>query len=489
MARITATATVTAISDLERPARRSAWCRFFGLLLLAAAPAFSLDAQGPLVGPRESASEDAGRETGRTARTTERSRALGLSAGVGQSDNLERDPLNPLRSDIRFVGFDFDLANDSRRFQGTVRADMEVRSYSEVADDDDDREVIGSLDGALSVQIVPQRFSLEFAANSGQTRTNPLEAASPNNRERISILSFGPEFDIPLGGRTTLEVGLIGDKRNYEDTASLDGTAARVNVGLFRTTSPVSRIGLEYVGNEIDFKDASERGYRLRSVYFAYDKRFASGGFEVRLGRGELDAGGEPETQPVGRVRWDRDVGTRSRLAAWVSNEVTDSGLELQGGSRPSDLFGDRDDLMLEDINDYRLRRVALSADPMERAEVGIEFGVDGNRNTFSIAVNASRDSFDTTNDENKRGSVGVAYTRDLTRRWTAALVATVGRERLAAAATQEFRDETAQLSVSRLFGEGAALQLGTQRNRRIGDVESTDENVYVVSLRYAIAP
>src|SRR5690606_38238585 len=121
-----------------------------------------------------------------------------LRIGAGHTSNLFLDD-RELRSDIEMLGVGLVAGKASSRWRGVIATDLEFRRYdAEIIEDND--ELLGSLDGRLEIELVPERFVWIFEQNSGQSRTNPLAPVGPDNRERTDVFSTGPRWAFPVGG-------------------------------------------------------------------------------------------------------------------------------------------------------------------------------------------------------------------------------------------------------------------------------------------------
>jgi hypothetical protein len=131
--------------------------------------------------------------------------------GHGESDNIARSTA-PEDGSYDSLGFLADFARNSQRFDLNIHADLESRSYSL---DTVDNELVGTVNAGAEVHIVPQRFSWEFRDYHGQGITDPYAAIGPGNREQLNVLSTGPIVDLPLGARTSLELGVTLSRRRF----------------------------------------------------------------------------------------------------------------------------------------------------------------------------------------------------------------------------------------------------------------------------------
>ena len=137
-----------------------------------------------------------------------------IELGLGQTDNLNRNA-EELESDIGRIAVRFAGRADRRWFQAALAADVEYRKYGAEELEDEDDEVLGSIDGLLELIAVPDRLQWDFRAGYGQVRIDAFGAISPSNRQQTSTFSTGPKVAIPLGARTFLQIGGLISEQTF----------------------------------------------------------------------------------------------------------------------------------------------------------------------------------------------------------------------------------------------------------------------------------
>jgi hypothetical protein len=411
---------------------------------------------------------------------------FGIELGYGQSDNVERS-VSQVRSDVEILGLDFATGRESRRVSGALVGDIDWRVYTEQSAVSTDDEVVGSVDGTLALDIVPRRFGWIFAQNFGQTRTNPLLATGPDNRERVAVWSTGPRINVPLGERNTVAVEAIRSERRFGDSELIDSTVSAVRAEAFHALTTASRIGIDVSKQETDFDSDQMQGYDFQTFAVAYERTFASGGVNIRLGRGKVTIGDDSTPTSLANFEWNRDVGARSRLRAWANRELTDAGQLFSAGSVPG--LGAADSLGGSiggfGINDARLRDVIVTASPVERTGVGTAIDVVGTRTNASLSLGLSEDRFETDQSLDNDGSFWqLALSRRLNPRWNVQLNFQDQRRDFVAL-DDDSEDFFSTMSVARQLGTRASVALSLRRNSRESDFDSFDEDEYIVSWRY----
>jgi hypothetical protein len=413
--------------------------------------------------------------------------ALEVRVVTGQSDNVNRDAADPLRASYDAAGLAFDISSDRQRFAGLLGGDVEQRRYSTpvVSADGDEDETVGSVDGSAQFRIVPERFDWNLALSSGQIRSDPLAAATPDNRERITIFTMGPAIQVPVAERTMLGFAASVADRRFEDTPGFDNDAVDATIEVLRTINTRSTASLEFNSSEVDYDGVVD--YDFKSVFLTYRTEFASGGMNARLGSGKVSSSGfDSGSTPLYAVRWERAVATRSRMAVWAARELTDPGEQFAGGTVPA-LVETMRDFSSEPvaIDDIRLQEVVLADSPLDRESVGVSFAVTRPRSQFQVAVGSAEEEFITSPESSNDTRFGeITYGRDIGRRWRGDLWLRDLRQQFNAGESDE---QIVGASARRLFSERAALVAGFSRTSRDSEPEPSDENLYFVGFSYQL--
>jgi hypothetical protein len=251
------------------------------------------------------------------------SAALDLRFGGGHSDNVRRTPIGESDS-YSLAGITGDYSRTSRRLDTLLYVDIERRDYSDPTIED---EPFGSIDAYLDLGIVPERVSWLFNENYGQAQIDPYAPPSPFNQEQVNVFSTGPSFDLPLGSRTILNIAARRDSRKFEDSTQLDSDGESADLGVARTVSPTTTLGLTVTGRQLEY-DIPFNDNRVSSWYADYQKQLASGDVMLALGRSKatFDATGAETDAPYVDFSWQRAVGARSVLTVSAANQLGDFG-------------------------------------------------------------------------------------------------------------------------------------------------------------------
>ena len=252
-----------------------------------------------------------------------------FEVGLGKTDNLNRDN-EELESDIGKLALGFAGRTDRRWLRTALAGDIEYRKYSARSlSDDEDNDVLGSVDGELEMHALPDRVQWNFGVSYGQVRIDPLGAVGPSNRQYTTALSTGPEINLPLGERTLLRVGGMVSEERYEVTKELVGRSTSVRLALERQIDPVTQLALVAEDSETEY-DLDGQIYNIDTLALEYQRELASGEAFASIGRGRVSVDDDSEPVTVARLVWKRNVGVRSQFEICYGREIADAGSAAQ---------------------------------------------------------------------------------------------------------------------------------------------------------------
>jgi len=411
---------------------------------------------------------------------------LNLSIGYGENDNLGRDRTG-VRTDITTIGAAFSAGVDHRHLDAAIIGDLEQRRYGS-SDVINDHETIGSVDGTLSLNPIPEIFFWDFQYNYGQARTDPLAPIGPMNREASRIATTGPRFRIPVGQRSRIDLSAQRSDRSYDRSNRLDGNVDAASVRFTRSLDAVTSLSFSLGDRNIEY-DNTPQVYENQSVTVGYMRRFSSGGIEASLGRGKLDYGGSSDPAAIWTVAWDRGIATRSRLRLWTSRDYTDAGDVFSRGGLPA-----TQEVTLEDgaigsdalgANDNRLIGVILTDQPSLRTTTGARLALVGRRTNIGVSIEAAENDYGANHALNRDLQVmSLSLAREFSALWTLRFSIRASEEQFKVADTKN-ADRRGTLGITRSVGRNSRLAIDFRRNRRVEGLGPYHENVCLVSFRH----
>jgi hypothetical protein len=311
----------------------------------------------------------------------------------------------------------------------------------------------------------------------GTTRRDPFQPGSPQNRSTVNIFSTGPDFTLPFGRRTGLQLSGRYRDRRFEEAGRLDSSEVSANAGLYRQLSPTTRLGLFADWRTIEYDDEGLPGvptvpeYDIFSAYVSYDRRLASGSASVQVGGNRLERGDFESDGTFFRVNWTRELTARSRLRVQLGQRFSDAG---------DIFFGNRLDALATD----RPEDVILTRDPLTRTDVGVDYALTFPRTRLNAGLSWAEDDFEQSDViDNERWLVRARMSRDITRRLDLSVALRFQRREFDVTPQ---RDDDLQVRVSLGYPLGQRFRISggyeyAERDANLGD--SFEENRFFVNI------
>ncbi|HEY3517012.1 MAG TPA: hypothetical protein VGL98_08185 [Gammaproteobacteria bacterium] len=296
--------------------------------------------------------------------------------GHVESDNIARTA-TPEDGSYESLGLLADFARNSQRFDADIHADLESRSYSL---DTLDSEIVGTLNAGAAVHIIPQRFSWEFNDYHGQGITDPYAAIGPGNREQLNVFTTGPSVDLPLGARTSLELGATLSRRRFDETA-VDSDSKLTEIGVHRQTSTTARLGLVVSTDKVEYVDVLAPEYDIDKLLVRYEKQLATGRVRADVGTNEISTGNFKSDGPLYYFIWTRSLTSRSGLSVRAGQELTDAGGALIEGLNPG-------------LEGSSFPDVVVTPSPLEQRRLSVSYELAMSRTTVNAGIGSYADDY-----------------------------------------------------------------------------------------------
>ena len=396
---------------------------------------------------------------------------LTLRAGVGHSDNILRNAALPEESGTyRAVGLDLSYNRPSTRIDIAVTSDLEFRSYSTSGIDN---EPYGVLDADVVIEALPDRIRWLISDAYGQGRTDPFQVDGPANREQINSFSTGPQFDIPLGGRSIFRISHLLGVQNFQDTTRLDSDSTTTSASFLRALSSTANFGISVSQRQIEY-EVSSFDNDITDTYLSYDKELSSGSATFELGSSEVDFGAGSNSVPFLNVDWDRELTARSHLRVTLGNSYQDAAETFRAA--------DFENIVVERVDD-----VLLTADVFEQSSAGISYLLTLNRSSIELGASRLEDAYENaTALDNERLELSLRWLRSISPRMDIRFDAATA-ERKYVNSDRIDKDSAAALGLTRDFASRMSIDFTLTRNRRSG-TQSVEETSLLVFFNYGVS-
>lgn len=395
---------------------------------------------------------------------------IGVTAGVGHSDNIRRSDGAEQSESIGQLGVNFSVFQQSRRVNADITGDFSWLNYF---DDQYDDEVVGSFLGDVKLGIVPDRFEWQFADTFGQATTQPFVVVTPDNRENINYFTTGPDLIFGMG--RSARVKLQGRYTNVAyESAPLDNDRVSGEGSLIHDFSSASSLSLNARFEQTDFDDNTlNTDFDNTQAFVRYQATLSRTQVGVELGytEVELDAasGGvnsgidSSMSGVLARIEVSRRMSPSSTLSAALGREISNSG----------DIFRQLQQLQSAQVG---TQPVQLSSDPFTSQYGTLAWSFSRNRTGFGLSVSRFEEEYQVQTALNRNRTVfGSYFNRQMTPSLNFQLSAVQNRESYDVLGNQDFRELYGTATLAYQIGRRFSLDLQYERSDRSSDLPGGD--------------
>lgn len=299
---------------------------------------------------------------------------FGLNAGVGHSDNITRESTGEVDESFGTAGI---VVNSESLGRLSYSIDADV-AYVDYLDDTFDSEVVGGLNGFVTYQFVPDRFSWTFEDTYGQAQLNPFRPDTPDNRESVNFFSTGPDVALPIGGRNFFDIGGRYSDARYEDSA-LDNTRIGGTAALRRQLTASSLVALGVQADEIEYDDVAVQ-YDVQNAFLRYAVNTSRTQLGLDVGVTELDRDGETNDGTLLRLSFARELSDATRITFAAGQRFSDASDVFRALQRRSSIEPETSPTeTTSDAFKYRHANLGFQFEK-NRTDMGLDVGLNQER-------------------------------------------------------------------------------------------------------------
>ena len=325
----------------------------------------------------------------------------------GYTDNLQRQPQGEDEIPVS-LGLTGTWVETTRRVSADVEGRVDGIKYLNDAFDD---EVVGQLDGSVTLWPVPDRFAWVVENVYGQVATDPFAPISPVNRQNTNFFSTGPDWYIPIGERMHAYLGGRYESVEYE-VVDTDNQRLSAMAGVDRAVSSSSRLGMRVNSESVDFDSALQSDFDRHEAYVTYEfsreQRQGERQSSVTMNAGYtwLAVGDNDSSLPLLELSLTRAISPSLSVGLGLASRFSDAGLEFAAGGRSGQAAG-------------VVPGVIPEASVFEERGGRGTIDFDRERTTLSVAVGLADELYETATLDRRRYDVYVSIERRMTRRLT----------------------------------------------------------------------
>jgi hypothetical protein len=247
-----------------------------------------------------------------------------VSAGLGESDNINLSANHPKAQTLSAVNAFFDLIRSGSHFDVNAVGNFSDTDYLEGYYSN---QVLGRFDGLADLKLWDRHFTWLVRDDYGDQQIDILESLTPANLQRINVFSTGPDLKLDPTPTSFVEMQAIYSRNTWQDDP-FSGNTETGTLTVGHQISPASTISLVGQVQEERFDNTTVNlDYQVREYY----ARYAFSDTRTRI---DLQGG---VAQANDRGSWDSSPLVRASLSRSVSPFST---VSLAGGRDYSNAMG-----------------------------------------------------------------------------------------------------------------------------------------------------
>lgn len=244
--------------------------------------------------------------------------------GIELDDNVLMSPTNPEESSALRTGFGFVVTEETSAVQANFGGRFEYWNFVDGPQESNAFEA--SLSGRLNWFIVPETFSFTVEDSLEMRPINRFAPDTVDNRQRVNVLSLGPNVQFDWGAtRGLFELRWIDSRA--EDADELESQRLSAAMHAIRDLDATSSVSLSLRSQDVDYThDLMARDHRRYDGYLSYQKQLTRLGLGLDAGYSWVDyADGSSASHPLFRARAEWTVSARNVLSLSAARQLTDS--------------------------------------------------------------------------------------------------------------------------------------------------------------------
>jgi hypothetical protein len=366
----------------------------------------------------------------------------GADVGIGETDNVTLVQTDKISQTIAIADLDFDLKDQSRRFDVDAKGNFSDLDYLQNAYRN---QLIGRFDGRADVALIPERVIWVLTESFGQSQIDPFLAVVPTNLENTNYVATGPDASFRLGSTVFLDLSARYAKTTYQ-TDPFDSNTVLGNAALGRALSAQSSISINGSFERVLFDNTEvNTNFDRSSAYAHYEIQGARTDLTANLGATRVDQGLESFTGPSAKLRLARKLSSVSTLTLTVGRDITDASTafaNLQSGA----------------IGGIVTAPAAVSLNNYVVTYGSVDWEYARNRTTIGVSGTWEKDAYDSQPLlDLTRGTAEFRVERKLSRVLTAQLLGRLYRNDYA---NTDFSETDGLVGAALIFREGRGLEI-----------------------------
>jgi hypothetical protein len=247
---------------------------------------------------------------------------LGVSLGIGETDNVAQTPTDARAQTMQLTGIDFGWIRTGSALNANVIGDFNYLDYVQGAYPS---QLLGRFDGLSSLSLFDDHLQWFLQDDFGEGQLDPYTPATPTNLEYVNYLTTGPEFTLRPMTDTVLQLGARYALATYQ-TSPLNGWRTSENVLLERLLSPNSNVGLGAALEQLTFDNTTlNSDYDRDRFYVRYEITGPRTHITAAVGETQNNDGGAWVATPLVQFDLTHNLTPQTVLTVAAGREFTDA--------------------------------------------------------------------------------------------------------------------------------------------------------------------
>jgi hypothetical protein len=257
----------------------------------------------------------------------------GLSAGLGETDNVNLSPTHPKTQTLSSVNAFFDFIRSGSHLDLNAVGNFGDTDYLEGAYSN---QVLGRFDGLADLTAWDHHFKWLVRDDYGDQQIDVLQSLTPVNLQRVNVFSTGPDLTLQPTTTSFVELEGIYSRNSWQDSP-FSGNTVSGTATVGHQISPTSTISLVGQIEEERFDNTTVNAdYQVREFYGHYALDITRTRLDLQAGVAQANDRGPWSTTPLVRVSASRSVSPFSTLSVAGGRDYTNamgSFASLAGGT------------------------------------------------------------------------------------------------------------------------------------------------------------
>ncbi len=246
----------------------------------------------------------------------------GVSAGLGESDNVNFSATDPKAQTLTATNLFFDLIRSGSRLDVSAVGNFSDIDYLEGAYSN---QVLGRFDGGANVSLWEHHLTWLVRDDYGDSQVNVLQSLTPVNLQRMNIFSTGPNLTLEPTLSSFVELQGVYSRNTWQDSP-FSGNTETGTFTVGRHLSPASSLSLVGQVAQQSFDDTSvNRNYQIREYYGHYDFKGPRTAIDLQGGVAQANDVGSWTSSPLVRLTVTRNVSRSSTVSLSGGRDYTNA--------------------------------------------------------------------------------------------------------------------------------------------------------------------